>query len=353
MVTDQDEEISITSVLFFVKRATRYLLKRWIIILLVAAAGGVAGYFYAKSKKPTYTASLTFVLSSESRAGGYAGLAGQLGFASVNAGGSDLFAGDNIVTLFRSRKMIQSALFKVPPGQKDNLLNILAREYKFDKIWQKQKRLKNAFPFPNDAAKLTGVQDSLIRHVHAFIVWKNLSVGRPAKYLSYYSLSTTSTNETFSFYFTHFLMNETANFFIDTKTRLAKQNLQMIQKEADSLRSLLSNTITATAASVDRTYNLNPALQVQRAPIQRRQANTTFLTNVYNEVAQNVVVAKLNLQKEIPLYQIIDPPTLPLQAIYSNARLYAVAGFVLFAFIVILVLLSLFFFQKKHQVEIK
>lgn len=141
-------------------------------------------------------------------------------------------------------------------------------------------------------------------------------------------------------------MNETASFFIETKTRLAKQNLQMVQKEADSLRSLLNNTITSTAVSVERTYNLNPALQIQRAPIQRNQANASFLTNAYNEVAQNVIIAKLNLQKEIPLYQIIDVPTLPLKAIYSNAILYFIAGFVLFASLSIATFLVVFFIKK-------
>lgn len=349
MVTDSNEEISITPVLVVLKKTIQYLIKKWVIILLAAVIGSVLAFAYATSKRPTYTASLTFVLSSESRVSSFSSLASQLGFGNINTGGSDLFSGDNILTLFLSRNMIERTLFKMPPGGKDILLNIIVKELELDKEWAKQQRTKNAFPFPKTAVNLTGVQDSLVREVHSLIVGKYLSVGRPNKGLSYYNLSTTSTNEIVAFYFTRFLMDETAKFFIETKTKLAQQNLQMVQKEADSLRSLLSNNITATAASVERTYNLNPALQVQKAPIQRSQINTSFLTNAYNELAQNVIVAKLNLQKEIPLYQIIDEPSLPLKASYSNPIKYSIAGFFAFAFLTVIILLIIFFLKGRYK----
>ncbi len=346
-MTDSNEEISITSVIILLKKATKYITRKWGIILLAAVIGGLLAFFYASSKRPTYTASLTFVLSSDSRVSGFSSLASQLGFGSGNSGGSDLFSGDNIFTLFQSRNMIQKALFKTPPRQKDNLINIFVKELNLNEDWLEEQRTRHAFPFPKDTSKLTGVQDSLVREIYALVVSSYIQVGRPNKGLSYYSLSTTSTNEVFSFYLTHYLMDETAAFFIETKTRLAKQNLQMVQKEADSLRSLLGHTINSAAASVDRTYNLNPAMQIQRAPIQRSQVNTAFLTAVYNEVAQNVIVAKLNLQKEVPLYQIIDPPTLPLKASYSNPYKYLLAGFVLLASITIAILLLVFFLRKN------
>ena len=90
-------------------------------------------------------------------------------------------------------------------------------------------------------------------------------------------------------------------------------------------------------------------MQVERAPIQRNQVNASFLTNAYNEIAQNVIVAKLNLQKEMPLYQIIDVPTLPLQAIYSNPYLYFIAGFVGSAFIVIVILIVTYLIKRGFQ----
>lgn len=235
-------------------------------------------------------------------------------------------------------------MFRQPSGNQDNLLNLFVKVSGINEEWEEEPRTKKAFPFPKDTASLTGIQDSLIREVHGMIVKDYLQVGRPNKALSYYSLNTTSTNETFSYYLTRFLMDETAAYFIETKTRLAKQNLEMVQREADSLRRLLGQNINATAASIDRTYNLNPALQIQRVPIQRSQVNTAFLTAVYNEVAQNVIVAKLNLQKEMPLYQIIDAPTIPLKASFPKVVKYVIAGF-FFGFLTIFIFLFIFFFK--------
>ena len=271
VVTDNTDEISILPVILFVKKAFQYLVTKWVIVLIVGIVGGIIAFFYVSSKKPTYTASLTFMLSSESRASPFASLASQFGFDLGGGSGSDLFAGDNILTLFLSRNMIQRALFKTPPGHKDILLNYFVKVMDLNEEWVKEERTRKAFPFPQDTAKLTGVQDSLIREIHQVIVGQYLDVERPNKSLGYYSLNTTSTDEMFSFYLNRFLMDETASFFIETKTRLAKQNLQMVERETDSLRRLLSHNITATAETVDRTYNLNPALQVQRAPIQRNQ----------------------------------------------------------------------------------
>ena len=121
-------------------------------------------------------------------------------------------------------------------------------------------------------------------------------------------------------------MDETANFYINTKTSIAKSNLSMLQKEADSLRRLIGGSITSNASEVDRTFNLNPALQVQRTNIQKGQVNTTVLSTAYSEVVKNLELAKINLQKETPLYQIIDVPEIPLKAIRtSKIKIIAVA----------------------------
>lgn len=108
-------------------------------------------------------------------------------------------------------------------------------------------------------------------------------------------------------------MDQTAKFYIETKTSLAKQNLLMIQQEADSLRQLLGMTIVSTAAETDRTFNLNPALQQQRSSVQKGQFRTTVLGTAYGEVIKNLEIAKITLQREKPLYQIIDMPNEPLK----------------------------------------
>jgi hypothetical protein len=84
-----------------------------------------------------------------------------------------------------------------------------------------------------------------------------------------YNVICTSNDEIFSFYLTKYIVDVTSAFYIDTKTSMAKNNLAMLQHEADSLQNLLGGAITSTAAQTDVTFNLNPAYQVQRSSSQK------------------------------------------------------------------------------------
>ena len=58
----------------------KYLLSKWLIILIAGILGGALGIIYAIVKTPTYSATLNFVLSTNtSQAGGLMGLASQFG----------------------------------------------------------------------------------------------------------------------------------------------------------------------------------------------------------------------------------------------------------------------------------
>ncbi len=296
----------------------RFFLRKWPVLAVSTVIGVMAGYVVAVVSKPTYTGQLTFVLSSENKPTGLSGVASQLGVDFGSSGTNNAFAGDNILTLFKSERMIKAALLKKPESQDEILANLLMKEYKLDESWAKSERLKKLLPFPADAAAITPVQDSLLRELHGMIVKKCLSVSRLDKKLSVFQVSTTSTNEVISCFLTRFLMDETANFYIETKTYLARQNLQMLQREADSIRRVLGGSIVSTASHVDRTYNLNPALQINRAPIQREQVNSTVMSAAYGEIIKNLELAKINLQKETPLYQVIDTPQLPLKRVKAG-----------------------------------
>lgn len=329
MVPEDNDEISLRDLIIKIRSWFHYLLSKWIVLLLAGILGGAIGFAVAIYTKPTYTGKLIFVLSTESKGGNLSGLANQFGL-DVGSGGNDVFAGDNILTLFKSEKMLKRVLFKFPPGKNDILANIIVKEWDWDKKWKKQESVKNLFPFPYDMAALVPRQDSMLREVYTKITDDYLSVARTDKKLSVYVLNTTSTNELFACYLTRFLMDETAEFYIDTKTSLAKQNLRMIQRDADSIRGLLGGAISSTASEAERTFNLNPALQGQHAPAQKSQVRSTILATAYGEVIRNLELAKINLQKETPLYQIIDEPEMPLKKIEKSKLISIIIGGILF-----------------------
>jgi len=307
------EEVSLKDIVKRLQQIIKFLLSKWLVIVIFGIIGGVFGIIYAYNTKPKYSASINFVLSNTSSSGGgLMGLANQFG---INLGNENInaFSGDNIITLMKSRRMVQKALFGKTKKDNESLINIFVKHNEINKGWENKERTKNAFPFPEDENNMTMVQDSLARNIYTSIINGVLEVSQPDKSQSIYSVTSTSKNELFSFYLTKYLVDSTSAFYINTKISTARQNLDMLQHEADSLQNILGGAITSASAQTDLTFNLNPAYQVKRSGSLQSQASATALGQAYGQVLQNLELAKITLQKETPLYQIIDEPTLPLE----------------------------------------
>lgn len=343
-----EEQISLRDLLYKFKEWMAYLRSKWVIILIMALAGGIIGFIYSRLSKPNYKATLTFVLSSNSKSSSLASLAGQFGL-DLGSMNEDVFEGDNIIELFKSQRIIKGALFKKITDSSKTLINLFIEETGIKKSWQQKENIKDLIPFPDDVSKLTPIQDSLVSEIHDIIIKKYLTLDKVDKKLSFYNVSTECGYSDVSFYLTTYVAKEAASFYIETKTKLAKQNLAMLQHEADSIRNLLGNFINATAQATDQTFNLNPAYQVQRTPIQQGQIGVTVLGAAYTEIIKNLEIAKITLQKETPLYQIIDTPFLPLKKIKLSGVITAAAGCFILTLFTILFLL----FKKQPKVKIQ
>lgn len=347
MTQPEQGEITLKDISQKVNKWFKYLWSKWLLILITGITGGAIGLGYAFFAKPEYTGSLTFVLSSNSSGGSLASLAGQFGF-NLGMNNDDAFAGDNIMELFRSQKIIKSSLFRKVPGTNTTLINLVAEKGQMPEGWQKYPSLKNVYPFPEDAGKLTPVQDSLVSEIHDYLLKENLLIERPDNKLSFYKVSTTSGDERISCYLTNFIVEEASKFYIETKTKSAKDNLAMLQHEADSLRTLLGGTITSTAAEVDKTFNLNPAYQVQRSGAQQGQFRATALATAYGEVVKNLEIAKITLQREAPLYQLIDTPKIPLKMEKPSKLISLIIGGLLAGFLLVMFLTAKYIFKISY-----
>jgi subunit length determinant Wzz-like protein len=320
------EEISLKDIVIISREWIAYLLSKWLIIVIVGILCGVLGLMYAWFSKPKYEASLSFILAnSDENGSGILGLASQFGI-DLSSGNNDVFTGNNIIALMKSRKMVQQALLKKAAGSNTSLLNIFCDDNKMPEDWKKNARYAHVYPFPDSLSQMTPVQDSLFREIYDNVQKDYLDVSLPDKDKSIYTVVTTSHSEIFSYYLTTYIVDATAAFYIDTKTSVAHQNLKMLQHEADSLRGLLGNAITASAAETDVTFNLNPAYQVQRSASQKSQAQVQVWGTAYGEVVKDLEIAKITLQKETPLYQILDEPSLPLKMETKSKLIYLILG---------------------------
>lgn len=313
-----------------------YLWSKKLFILLFMLAGVITGLTYARLKKPEYTGKLTFVLFADNKANGISALASQFGL-DLNMSNNGAFDGDNITGLLSSERIIIPAAFKSPGNGQPTLLNSFVMHEGLMDRWQAKDRLKNHLPFPADISEFDQLQDSLLVETCDYMLKHNLVIDKIDKKLNYYRVQVTTHNPVLSANLVNFIVKEASDFYIQTKTRVARQNLLMLNHEADSLSSLLHGIIINNALNTD--VNLNPAFQVARAPLQQGQFKMNVVSTAYGEVVKNLEIAKIALQKETPLYQVIDAPILPLRQQKPSFLFSIMAGALAGCFIAVLLLL--------------
>jgi uncharacterized protein involved in exopolysaccharide biosynthesis len=304
-----------------------FIKKRWYIPVTVFLVGGAMGYLSIYRKKPTYTATISFVLSTENRqSGNFQNLVAQLGYDASTSGSENIFTGNNIVELFKSRKIVRSALFnRLPNGQL--LLNFIA------------KAQHGANPFPADTTKFSQTQKNLLRIIvnevaNSFTVFNKND-------LVFYYISAKSENPWVANYTASSMLHETARYFIETKTQVATSSLKLLEKEADSISVALRHLFQSSASVNDMTYNINPSLMFQRSSVFINQAKATALGAAYTEAVRNLEMAKINLQKETPLFRIIDEPDMPLKAEKRSALSFALFRGTVFLFLALFIMAAI------------
>jgi len=161
------------------------------------------------------------------------------------------------------------------------------------------------------------------------------------------SIKTTSVDPLFSIAFTNQMVLNVNNFYVQTKTKKALQNVTLLQHQADSVHGVLNHSISSAASAYDANPNPDPAFQqILRAPSQRRQIDVQAATTIYSEVIRNLEVAKAALQRETPLIQVVDQPTLPLPNDRVGKLKSAFNGACLAFFAAVVIILTLKFYRK-------
>ena len=314
-----NEEITLKELILKAKEWYTFLLSQWKIIVLSGTIGAILGLGYSFYKKPTYTATLTYALEdgkSSSGLGGALGLASSFGFDIGGAGGnSGAFSGANLMELFKSRAMVEQTL--LAPVTQNNKSISLAEMYIQDKKWrekwEEKPALKSITFLPNtDRNKFTRTQDSIFGVIYNDLSKNALTVDQKDKKVAIGTITLKGTNEYFAQQFTLALTKTVTDFYIETKSKRAKENMDILVRQTDSIRGELNGAITGVAVANDNTFGLNPALNVKRVPSARRQVDVQANTAILTELVKQAELAKVTLRKETPLIQVIDQPILPL-----------------------------------------
>lgn len=327
----QSDEISLKELILKLKEWYAYLLSQWKIIVLAGIIGAALGLTYSFIKKPIYTATLSFALEDEKSGGG--GLGSALGLASsigldLGGGGGGIFSGSNLTELFKSRSMVEKTLLS--PINIDDKVISLAEMYiqinGWRNKWENNPKLVSIQFLPNaDRKYFTRIQDSVMGVMYYNLSKSGLLVAQKDKKISIINVDVSSVNELFAKSFCEALAQKVGEFYVETKSKKARINMAILERQVDSVRGELNVAIKGVAVANDNTFNLNPALNIRRTPSVSRQVDVQANTAILTELVKQAELAKVTLRKETPLIQVIDRPIFPL----PNERFGKIKGILL------------------------
>lgn len=333
---EKSEEISLRDILLKLQEWTKYLVGKWKWITLFAIIGILLGLTHAFLTKPQYTATITFVTDTKGQSSAmsaYAGLAAQFG---INMGGSgatnDLFNSDNIVDLMKTRLILQKTLLTpvTVKGKQTLFINWYAS---IEKTLRKKYPSWDTLSFdppagiaPGGSYTFNRVQNTAIETVGDFIRGDLVNKNNPIMEVSF-----TSPDELFSQKFLETLIQNMGQFYIATKTKRARENVAILQKQLDSVRNQLYGAMGSVASFQD----LNPNLVRDLPRVQQQKSSLKVGVNsaIYQQLVTGLEAAKMTLLRETPLFEIIDEPVLPLEEKKSNKVKWAIAGALLGIFL--------------------
>lgn len=343
------DEISLKELILKLKEWYHYLLSKWKTILIAGMLGGLLGLTYAYFKKPIYTAETTFVLEEGEKTNGlgaYAGLASMVGI-DLGAGSGGVFQGDNILQLYMSRKMIQKTLLSTDTFESKTQY-LVDRYIDYNKLrdkWRNSNEL-SGIKFSPNFSNYTRIQDSVLGKIIEDINKNYLEVLKPDKKLSIISVKFKSKDELFAKSFADNIVANVNAFYVNTKSKRSLENLAILQKQADSVKKVLNNSLSGVATATDANPNSNPAFQSLRVPSQRRQVDVQASGAVYQEIVKNLEMAKISFRREKPLIQIIDEPKLPLKNNKLGKALGIVLGGAILGLLTVIYLLGILGFNN-------
>ena len=300
-----------------------YGLKQWLSLLLLKKNQIIFGtifvlFFTICSNyliRPIHYARTTFVLDNENSAGSMGDLSSLASLAGINASSfidtSSLFQIDNIQELYRSNSMIKQTLLSNVQYDNKNFL-IIERFIVAENL---KKKLENLDVKMSDF-KLkppSRVKDSFIKELIKIIKKEYLIVEKPSRKTTILQIGFDHKDEILAKTFNENLVSIVNDFYNKTKTLKTGINLEILERQADSIKIVLDSSIMMLAEVDQNIPNPNPITKTSLVPYQKAMIDVQSNGAIYQELLKQLELAKITHRNKMPLIQIIDKPELPLE----------------------------------------
>jgi hypothetical protein len=347
-IQTNDDEISLKELILKIKEIWQYLLTKWVIIVIIGLSSAALGLVYSLIKTPEYEAKLSFsVIEKGSTTGGnLSALAGQLGF-NIGSSGGGVFSGNNMIELLQSRNLIERTLLsEVTVNKKCCRLIDYYRELNPPED-EDDPSIAISYPLQLDREHFTREQDSLLYVLGQAITTDKLAIDKQKKDVDIINLSFVNEDELFAKLFTEKLISIVSEFYIQTKTKNTKVNLEMMEARADSVKREYEKALIEQAIYSDE--NMNPSKHIVRVEQQKIQTTIQITGTTYIELVKNIEILKLDLAQQTPLIQVIDTPIMPLEIQKLGKIKGIILGGFLGGFLIVGWLLTVYFYKRIMQ----
>ena len=347
-----DDEITLKELILKLQEYWHYLwARKWYLIgvgLLMASVFVLRAYL----KPITYTATLTFMVN-EDEGGSLGGAAAILGQFGLGGGAASEYNLDKIVSLARSRRIVQQALFEQVEieGQTDYLANHLIRIYEWQEEWRKDTLLQG-FLFTRDSIPVfTRTESRALQIMYGQVVGnpeENINGLLSASYqeeTGILSLQAKTENEELSIVLAEVLYDKLSRFYIQQSTEKQQITVANLQQRADSVEQQLKQAEYQLAQLQDNSQGFQ--LRRDQLQQQRLSREVQVLTILLGEVVKNLSTSEFLLKNATPFFQVVDAPLAPIKAASKSYLKQAVIGSFLGGF-----LLVLFFIGRKVYGEV-
>ena len=346
MENTKENYYSLKDIFRVVKSFLRFLKSKWWALLLASLFGAGLGAFYFLIQKPKYEGVCSFILEDkQSPIGGLNNIASQFGLDIAGGGGGSFFAGDNILDILRSQKVVKGVLLSYVDSSQnsgtlaDLYLEFTGKKKAYGSLLLTQINFSNKKP-------LTLVQDSVLNTIYESVVKTNLFAERTNKKGTIIQVKVTSSNETFSRLLAQRLVQEASELYLNVKTGTALANINRMQKKADSLLLLLNNKSYSVAIS--QPLDANPGLKTSVVPTEIAMRDKSVITLLYTEVIKNLEASRMLLSQETPVIQVLDTPGLLLDS-HKKGLVYLLGLFFFIAMVISILVSGVFFLFSKFQ----
>lgn len=343
-----EKEISLKDIFNSIKLWFYYILSKWWIIVIIGLIGSSIAVGYRIFKPIFYTAQTSFIVEEgKTGSGSLASIAGQFGLDIATGASATLFSGDNILMFFKSNSLTKETLLTpYDSSYKYSLADKYAEAYELREKWAKSKRVgKEVFFSPKENATMSRLQDSLLHTIIFTILKKELIVERPEKRATFIVVKCSFKDEMLSKLFCERLVRKATDWYVDSKTKRQRINVERLEKRADSIERVLNGRTYYTATRQETTLDVNPAASTAAVNLEVSSRNKIMLSTIYGEVVKNLELAKVQLNQETPSIQLVDNPDLPLPKTKRMYIIFAIIGFIIFSF------LSVGYFTIKRLIK--